>query len=664
MREDLTEIHENRKYLRMLSQKYPSILDVTARIVDLASHDVLPKGTEHFMSDIHGEADAFIHILNNASGVIREKVDQRFGHILSQEERDNFATLVYYPRQKLTLIKRCTRNMDDWYRITIQRLVELTRVVSSKYSRKIVRERTPEGFEYIIDELIHTNYDDANKEKYYDTIIHTMIELEMADDLITALSSLIKALAVDRLHILGDVFDRGPRPDIIMDHLIEHHSVDFQWGNHDILWMGAACGSRACIANVLNIALQYNNTDLIENVYGISLRELTIFAQETYGDCPVFTPKVVNTETQGAKEIQLLAKMKKAIDVIMLKLEGRIIKRRPEFHMEDRLLLDKIDYENKCITIRGVTYPLRDCDFPTVDPANPYELTNDERRVMRNLKAAFKESEKLRRHMNFLYTKGGMYTRYNSNLLFHSCIPMNEDGSFAEVEVDGQKYSGRDLMHFSEATARQAYMSPKETEERSFAKDFMWYLWCGPNSPLFGRARMTTFERLLIEDKESWKEPKNPYYELANQEEVCIRILNEFGLNSPHSHIINGHVPVKAKKGESPIKGNGRLLLIDGGFSRAYHNTTGIAGYTLIYNSHGMRIVAHEPFTSTEDAVENNVDIHSTSNLFEFLDKRLLVGDTDGGEVNKEKIEDLKMLLKAYRLGVVKPEHIRLTPRP
>ncbi len=658
MKEDLIKIQENRKYLRMLSQKYPSVLDVTTRIVDLSSHDVLPKGTEHFMSDIHGEADAFIHILNNASGVIREKVDQRFGHILSEDERANFATLVYYPRQKVAMVKRSVKNMHDWYKITIQRLVELVRVVSSKYSSKIVHERTPQGFEYIIDELLHTNYDDTNKEKYYNDIISTIIELDQAGDLIVALCSLIKALAVDRLHILGDVFDRGPRPDIILDQLIDHHSVDFQWGNHDILWMGAACGSRACIANVLNVALQYNNTDLIENIYGISLRELSMFADETYAPCPVFTPKVVG-ENLGPKEIQLFCKMKKAIDVIMFKLEGRIIKRRPEFHMEDRLLLDKIDYENKCITIRGITYPLRDCDFPTVDPANPYELTDDERRIMRNLKNAFKESEKLRRHMNFLYTKGGMYTRYNANLLFHSCVPMNEDGSFTEVEVEGVKYSGRALMHVSESMARRAYMAPKDSEERSTAKDFMWYLWCGPDSPLFGRARMTTFERCLIEDKDSWKEPQNPYYDLANNEDICLKILEEFELRSEHSHIINGHVPVKVKKGESPIKGNGRLLLIDGGFSRAYHKTTGIAGYTLIYNSHGMRIVAHDPFTSTEDAVENNTDIHSTSNLFEFMDRRLLMGDTDGGEVNREKIEDLKMLLKAYRMGVVKPERIR-----
>ena len=535
----------------------------------------------------------------------------------------------------------------------------LTRVIATKYSRRIIRERSPEGFEDIIDELIYTNYDDSNKESYYNTIIQTIIDLEMAGDLIVALCTLIKALAVDRLHILGDVFDRGPRPDIIIDRLIEHHSVDFQWGNHDILWMGAACGSRACIANVLNVAIQYNNTELIENVYGISLRELSMFADETYCPSPVFTPKVVDLETQGAKEIQLYAKMKNAIDIIMFKLEAQIIKNHPEFRMDDRLLLDKVDYENKCITIRGITYPLRDCDFPTVDPANPYEMTTDERRVMRNLQTAFMESEKLRRHMNFLYTKGGMYTRYNANLMFHSCVPMNPDGSFTELEIDGMKYSGRALMHFSEATARQAYMAPKDSEERSFAKDFMWYLWCGPDSPLFGRARMTTFERVLIEDKDSWKEPQNPYYDLANDEEVCLRILKEFDLNSEHSHIINGHVPVKVKKGESPIKGNGRLLLIDGGFSRAYHNTTGIAGYTLIYNSHGMRIVAHEPFTTTEDAVENNVDIHSTSNIFEFLDKRLVMGDTDGGEVNKEKIEDLKMLLRAYRLGVVKPERIR-----
>ncbi len=662
MSDYINQIPQNRKYLRMLAQKYPSIQDVTARIVDLASHDVLPKGTEHFMSDIHGEADAFIHILNNASGVIREKVDQRFGHLLSMEERDNFSTLVYYPRQKLTLVKRSGINMNDWYLITIQRLVELTRVMSQKYSRKIVRERTPEGFEYIIDELLHTNYDDVNKEKYYDVIVDTIIELNMADELICALSALIKSLAVDRLHIIGDVFDRGPRPDIIMDHLIAHHSVDFQWGNHDILWMGAACGSRACIANVLNIALQYNNTDLIENVYGISLRELALFAQETYGDCPVFTPKVVDSRKQGPKTLGLLCKMKKAIDIIMLKLEGRIIQRRPEFHMEDRLLLDKIDYENKCITIRGVTYPMRDCDFPTVDPADPYELTEDEIRVMHNLKIAFKESEKLRRHMNFLYTKGGMFTRYNSNLMFHSCVPMNPDGSFTKVEINGKEYSGLSLMRVSESLARQAYFAEKSSDERSYAKDYVWYLWCGPNSPLFGRDRMTTFERLFIEDKACWKETQNPYYDLADDEEICLKVLKEFGLESPLSHIINGHVPVKVKKGESPIKGNGRLLLIDGGFSRAYHNTTGIAGYTLIYNSQGLRIVAHEPFTSTEDAVINNVDIHSTSNLFEQLNQRLLMSDTDSGEVNKEKIDDLKMLLYAYRNGLVKPQEIHVKP--
>lgn len=662
MSDFISQVQDNRKYLRMLSQKYPSIQAVTTRIVELASHDMLPKGTEHFMSDIHGEADTFIHILNNASGVIREKVDLCFDHILSQAERENFATLVYYPRQKLTMIKRRNTNMADWYRITLRRLVELASACSSKYSRKIVRERTPEGFEYIIDELLHTDYNDSNKRAYYDIIVDTIIDIDRADELIEALCTLIKALAVDRLHILGDVFDRGPRPDIIFDQLIDHHSVDFQWGNHDILWMGAACGSRACIANVLNIALQYNNTDLIENIYGISLRELAMFAQDTYADSPVFTPKVVDAQLQGPREVQLMAKMKKAVDVMMLKLEGRIILRRPEFHMEDRLLLDKIDYENHCITIGGKTYALRDWDFPTVDPANPYDLTPDERRVMRNLKLAFKDCEKLHRHMNFLYTKGEVYTKYNSNLLFHSCIPMNGDGSFASVEIKGKQYSGRALMDISETLARQAYFAPKMTEERTFAKDYLWYLWCGPNSPLFGKARMTTFERLLIADKESWVEPKNPYYELVNQEEVCLKILKEFGLESPHSHIINGHVPVRAKNGESPIKGNGRLLLIDGGFSRAYHNTTGIGGYTLIYNSQGMRIVAHQPFTTTQDAIENNVDIHSTSDPFESLNKRLLVGDTDGGEVNKEKIEDLKLLLTAYRRGIIKPAEIQQKP--
>ncbi len=659
MKEKLIQIRDNRKYLRMLSQKYPSIQDVAARIVNLASYDALPKGTEHFISDLHGEADAFIHILNNASGVIREKVDNLFDHTIPLNERDSLATLVYYPKQKLELVKRQNTNMPDWYRITIQRLVELARLLSSKYSRKITRDRMPIGYEYIIDELLHTNYDEQNKEKYYDTIIQTMIQLDMADDLIVALSSLIKSLAVDRLHILGDIFDRGPRPDIIMEKLMEHHSVDIQWGNHDILWMGAAAGSRACIANVLNNCLQYDNVDLIEDVYGINLRELALFAQETYGDCPVFTPKVVNTSKHGSKEVRLYAQMKKAIDVIMLKLEGRIILRHPEYHMEDRLLLDKINYEAKTVTIGGVAYPMRDCSFPTVNPQDPYNLTPEEEQVMENIKQGFKRCEKLQRHVSFLYSKGEMFTCCNGNLLFHGCVPMEKDGSFSRIELDGQTYFGRELMNHCETLARQAYFAPTNTQVRAHAKDFMWYLWCGKNSPLFGRNVMTTFERLFIEDKTTWAEPKNPYYDHVNQEKMCLNVLAEFGLSSSHSHIVNGHVPVKAKNGESPIKGNGRLVVIDGGFCRAYHNTTGIAGYTLISNSNDMRIVAHEPFTTIEDAVENNTDIHSTSNIFEFLEKRMMVADTDSGEVHREKIEDLKMLMNAYRMGIIKQTHTK-----
>lgn len=652
--DELIRIQENIKYLRILAQKYPTIQDVATHIITLTSFNALPKGTEHFMSDLHGESQAFIHILNNASGVIREKIDELFGHILSSDERANFATLIYYPQRKLELVKKQVRDMDDWYRVTLQRMVELCRMVASKYSRSKVRRCMPEGYEYIIDELLHTNYDDYNKEQYYDSIVSTIVQLGMSDEFIKALAGLIKTLAVDVLHIIGDIFDRGPRPDIIMELLMDHHCVDIQWGNHDICWMGAAAGSDACIANVVNVSIQYGNIDLLENVYGISLRQLALFAQETYPDCPHFTPKEVDREHDAQKDIQLLAKMKKAIAVIMLKLEGQIIQRRPEYEMEDRLLLDKIDPEKGTVTIGGKEYPLEDRDLPTLDPDAPYTLTEEEQKVIQSLRVSFQRCEKLQRHVGFLYAQGGIYKCVNGNLLIHGCVPMESDGNFQWMRAGSSRCCGKKLMDACETLARQGYFAPEGSPARQEGRDFMWYLWCGKKSPLYGRERMTTFERMFLGDKSLWEEPKNPYYQLINHEYICINILKEFGLDLHHSHIMNGHVPVKTKDGESPVKGNGRLILIDGGFCKAYHRTTGIAGYTLISNSHGMRIVAHEPFTTVADAVQNNTDIHSTSQIFETRKDRIMTAVTDQGQENQASIEDLRLLLTAYRMGLIR----------
>lgn len=642
----------------MLSQKYPTIQDVATQIITLTSYNSLPKGTEHFMSDLHGESQAFIHILNNASGVIREKIDDLFCHTISSDERANFATLVYYPEQKLELIKRNVKDMEDWYCVTLQRMVELCRLIASKYSRSKVRSCMPSGYEYIIDELLHTNYDDRNKERYYDSLVSTIINLNMSDEFIKALSDLIKTLAVDILHIIGDIFDRGPRPDIILELLMKHHCVDIQWGNHDICWMGAASGSEACIANVVNVSMQYDNVDLLENVYGISLRQLALFAQDAYEDCPHFTPKVVDKEHNGTKDIELLAKMKKAIAIIMLKLEGQTIKRHPEYDMQDRLILDKINYEKGTVLLYDKEYALIDSHLPTINPEDPYQLTEGEQRVLDGLKTSFQRCEKLQRHVSFLYAKGEIYKCCNGNLLYHGCIPLDEEGAFQYLTLNRRKYRGKELMDISETLARQAYFAPFNSLERQHGQDFMWYLWCGKYSPLYGRARMTTFERLFIEDSETWKEPKNSYYEFVNYEYICINILKEFGLSLHQSHIMNGHVPVRTKDGESPIKGNGRLILIDGGFCKAYHRTTGIAGYTLIYNSHGMRIVAHEPFSTIANAVERNMDIHSTSQIFETTEKRIMTSITDGGQENANNIEDLKLLLVSYRMGIIKQADI------
>lgn len=653
---------ERLKYLQLMAEKYPTIQDVATEIINLQAIMNLPKGTEHFMSDLHGESEAFIHILNNCSGVVREKIDIIYGHTIPVKDRAELATLIYYPAQKLELVKRETPEgeLDDWYRITLQRLIEVARFVATKYSRSRVRKRLPHGFSYIIDELLNTNYDERNKELYYEKIISTIIDIDRGDAFICALAKLIKTLAVDTLHIIGDIFDRGPRPDIIMELLMKHHSVDIQWGNHDVLWMGAAAGSEACIAYVLNNSMAYNNLDLLEDVYGINLRQLAVFAGDTYAPSKVFEPKDYGDVKVSNKDILLISQMRKAIAIILFKLEGQVIMRHPEYDMEDRLLLNMIDYEKGTILLDGKEYPLLDHDFPTIDPADPYRLTDEEQDVIENLRRSFTRCEKLQSHIRFLYAKGGLYRCHNSNLLFHGCIPLNADGSFTEVDIDGHRLKGKAYIDYAEILVRRGYFASKHSEERRKGEDFIWYLWCGKNSPVFGRNRMTTFERLLIADESTWDERKNPYYQYSSDEAVCIKILREFGLSEEHSHIMNGHVPVRTKDGESPIKANGRLVLIDGGFCKAYHPRTGIAGYTLIYNSQGMRIVAHEPFDSVEKAIKENKDIHSTSTVFESLHTRIKIADTDTGRGIKQRIAELSALLEAYRAGIVKETNHQL----
>lgn len=655
--EQTKTIYDNIKYLKSLSKTFPSIQSVSTEIINLKAILDLPKGTEHFVSDIHGENEAFVHILNSASGVIHEKIDILYSDVLSLQERKKLATLIYYPAEKLRLIKAEIRDMPKWYTDTLIRLIEICRLVASKYTRSKVRKALPPEFSYIIDELLHTGHDGKNKEKYYNEIIKTIIEIDRADAFIIALSAVIKRLAVDRLHVVGDIFDRGDRPDIIMDMLMKHHSVDIQWGNHDILWMGAAAGSEACISNVLNICLRFSALDLLEIGYGISLRSLITFAETTYsGECKQFKPKQF-TEHLGDYDKLLLAKMRKAITVILFKEEGQIIKRNDKFEMEPRLLLDKIDYKNKTVLIDGVSHPILDTDFPTIDPSNPYELTNDEEIVINELKRAFMQSEKLQKQISFLYSKGSIYKCFNSNLLYHGCVPMNSDGSFTELNFDGNPVKGKEFMDYCDLMARKAFFMSEGSEEKQKGKDFIWYLWCGKHSPLFGRHAMTTFERCEIADENIWKERKDPYYTLTNDPEYCRKILAEFGLDPYSSHIINGHVPVKTKDGESPFKANGKLINIDGGFCKHYQKTTGIAGYTLIYNSYCLRLISHEPFKTTEYAIENDYDIVSTSHIFETVEKRKTVGDTDTGKELNQQIDDLILLLKAYRLGIINEIH-------
>ncbi len=645
-------------YLNLLAQQYPTVKDASREIIRLQSRQKLPKLTEHFMSDIHGEYESFLHILKNASGVIKDKIASIYGRTLSEHDRQTLATLIYYPKQKLEIIKRETDDLDDMYRITLYRLIEICRVVAAKYTRATVRSFLPEAFGSTIDELIHANTDyGSDKTEYYNETISTIIELGQADDFIVEMSTLIQTLAIGKLHIIGDIFDRGPRADIILDTLINYHSVDIQWGNHDVQWMGAAAGSLACIANVLSISTKYSNFDCLEDGYGINLRPLTVFALETYaGDpCERFIPRNPNMVAISKHDVDFWAKVHKAVSVIEFKLEGQIIKRRPEFMMENHLMLDKINYKDGTITLEGKTYKLMDSNFPTIDPENPFELTTEESELMGLLRTSFLRSEKLQRHIRFLYKNGSMYTTHNNNLLYHGCIPMNSDGSFKTVTLAGEKVSGKSLMDKADRIARDGYFARPGSPEREYGKDFLWFLWCGCFSPVYGKNKMTTFERYFIEDESTWTEIKDDYYRLAESEEVCGRILREFGIDPDEfSHIINGHVPVKIKKGEKPVKAGGKLLVIDGGLSKAYQAVTGIAGYTLLFNSHGLLLSEHNAFESVESAIKEEKDIHSTLDVIDLAPKRLLVEDTDEGKAQSKKILDLKALVEAYKSGKVK----------
>lgn len=645
------------KYLKLLSRKYSSVSEASAEIINLKAILNLPKGTEHFLSDIHGEYEPFVHVLKNASGVVKRKIEELFGNSMIESERRRLATIVYYPEQKLDLIEKeeTQEEIEDFYRITIYRLIELLRYASSKYTRSKVRKFLPEDFRYIIEELLHPDSTSPHKDEYYKSIVDNIIEIDRARVFIIEVSKAIQKLVIDRLHIVGDIYDRGPRPDIIMDTLINYHNVDIQWGNHDILWMGAAAGQKVCVANAIRISARYANLDIVEDIYGINILPLATFALEAYKEdpCTEFMPKISDDEA-STTERSLIAKMHKAISIIQFKLEAEIIKRRPEFEMDHRLLLDKVNYEEGTIELKGKTYKLKDNNFPTIDPKNPYKLTPREEMVIEKLATSFENSDKLQKHVEFLFSKGSIYLKTNGNLLVHGCVPLTEDGDFMSMKIDNKSYKGKELMDKMESYIRKGYFLDKKNSEKEYGKDMMWYLWTGKCSSLFGKDDMTTYERYFIAEKETHKENKNPYYTLREEDEVLKKIFDEFDLDFESGHIINGHVPVKSKNGESPAKAGGRILAIDGGFSRAYQGKTGIAGYTLIYNSQMMQLVSHEPFSSAEDAIINENDILSTSIIVERRAERMFVRDTYDGMKIQQEINDLKLLLLAYKKGLIK----------
>ena len=646
---------QNLRYLTLLATQYPTIRAASTEIISLSALLQLPKGTEHFVSDIHGEYEAFLHVLRNASGSIRRKIEEIFAGNTTAVERRQLATLVYYPRRKLPLILSERGQDDAWLHLTLSRLIILCRIASRKYTRAAVRAGMPPDLVDILEELLHEHESIAERQEYYDVILQSILDAGRAPDFIIALCELIQRVSVAHLHVIGDVYDRGPGAHIIMDTLLEYHSLDFQWGNHDIVWMGAAAGSAACMANVVRVSLRYANLQTLEDGYGISLLPLAAFAMETYAPdpCKQFQPKVDPAQEFTANELRLLAQMQKAIAIIQFKLEGQLIQRRPEYHMSDRLLLDKIDFERGVIRLEGQELPLNDTCFPTIDPQEPYALSPAEKNVVKKLLLAFANSEKLQRHVRLLFARGGMYLIYNNNLLYHGCIIMNADGSFKVVDVTGAPCRGKTLMDRFERLARQGYFAD-DAAQRQAGQDIMWYLWSGADSPLYGKDKMATFERAFLDDRATHRETMDPYYDLRDRETTADSILREFGLDPQSAHIINGHVPVRVRHGESPVKAGGKLLVIDGGFAKAYHERTGIAGYTLIHNSYGFLLASHLSFESTQTAIEESTDSHSRTEILEQNTMRMRVKDTDRGERLRRRIDELQQLVQAYRSGLLK----------
>ncbi len=645
------DLQKNIKYLNLLADRFPNIQSASTEVINLEAILNLPKGTEHFLTDIHGEYETFSHVLANASGVVVKKIDDVFGKTLRKKEKSLLATLIFYPKQKLELVMKQEDDINEWYGITLQRLSKVARAAASKYTRSKVRKAMPGDFAYIIDELLNESGED--KEEYYEGIINSIISIDRAEAFIIAICEFIQRLLIDRLHIIGDIFDRGPHPEKVMDRLINYHSVDVQWGNHDILWMGAAAGNLALIATVIRVSLRYNNLDTLEDAYGINMLPLARFAMDTYQDdnCDLFN---VKGEAKNS-DIMLLKQMQKAIAIIQFKLEGQIVKRNPSFKMDHRMVFDNIDFKNGTITLNGKKHKLLDKHFPTVDLNNPYELSDEEKDVIDKLRSSFLNSKRLQLHVDFLFTHGSMYLTYNSNLLYHGCIPMNEKGSFQRFEIEGKQYSGKKLCDNFDRVARKGYYQRNKKGSDNQILDYMWYLWCGPQSPLFGKMKMATFERYYLEDSLTHKEGRNHYYNLAyGDEKYCDMILREFELDPSNSHIVNGHVPVKVKRGESPIKANGKLFVIDGGMSIPYQKVTGVSGYTLIYNSYGLVLVEHKEFSSMADAIKEEKDIISNRVFIEANATRKRVHDTDVGKDIQEQINDLKLLLAAFRKGLIK----------
>jgi fructose-1,6-bisphosphatase-3 len=656
---NIEEVKSDLRYLKLLAEKFPNVSEAATEIINLEAILNLPKGTEHFLSDLHGENTAFQHVLKNASGVIRRKVDDIFGLSMRDADKSELCSLIYYPEEKLELIRSSEKDLDGWYRMTLLRVVEVARMVSSKYTRSKVRKLLPPDFAYVIEELLHESRTEPDKQEYYAAVINSIVEIHRSEEFIVAICHLIHRLVIDTLHIVGDVFDRGPGACQIMETLCDYHDFDIQWGNHDISWMGAAAGNPALIANVVRISVRYGNVETLEEGYSINLLPLATFAIETYGQdpCTVFQAHEFEENTRMSRSLQLMAQMHKAISIIQFKLEGQIIHRRPEYGMQDRLLLEHINAEAGTLEIDGKEYKLLDTNFPTLDPKNPYALSPEEQLVMNQLIHSFTCSEKLQKHLLCLYRHGSLFLTRNNCLLYHAAIPLNDDGTFRAVTIEGQTYSGKALMQRIDSIIRDACFAEPGSEQRARALDYMWYLWCGPDSPLYNKDKMTTFERYFTADEELFQERKGAYYVLANKAETCDNILREFGLDPAKSRIINGHIPVRTKSGETPMRAGGKRLVIDGGFSKPYHKTTGIAGYTLIYNSHGLQLVQHEAFESKEKAIVEGTDIHSRVQLEEFKYHRMLVRDTDRGHELETQIENLNRLLFAYRSGIIKERH-------